>query len=321
MVRLSDLAEVRATDPDKAKELGATPLFPAPAPGQSRFVRARELQDLLLLKGVNLARIQFSGSSQVKIVGAAGDLPDLPTEAPSFSRQRRANQRAAEAICTLLREYVSPDTPWNVEATVATEHVRQVADPGHQVIARGGAEPWTGPQQFELSVQTAEGVVRVPVDAQVTIPDAVVVVRHSLPRGVLVRRADVELRHDADASAIAAVFHDLESVVGMETTQSVPEGRLLSGDMVRPPLWVRRGEVVTVYARAAGIRVRTQARARDDGSRGELVAVESLNDRKTFFARVCGIREVEVFARAVRAEPDESAVREPLGKVQRVAQY
>ncbi len=69
-------------------------------------------------------------------------------------------------------------------------------------------------------------------------------------------------------------------------------------DDLRPPLWVHRGDVVTVYANTAGIRIRTTARARDDGSQGELVAVESLLDRSTYYARVSGIREVEVFARA-----------------------
>ena len=69
-------------------------------------------------------------------------------------------------------------------------------------------------------------------------------------------------------------------------------------DALRTPALVRRGDVVTVYARSAGIRVRTAARARDDGSQGDLVSVESLLDRSTFFARVSGIREVEVYARS-----------------------
>ena len=68
---------------------------------------------------------------------------------------------------------------------------------------------------------------------------------------------------------------------------------------------MRRGEVVTVYARASGIRVRTVARSRDDGGEGELVSVESLADRSTFYARVSGIREVEVYARAARADGKE----------------
>ena len=101
-------------------------------------------------------------------------------------------------------------------------------------------------------------------------------------------------------------FHTLADVVGKETTRAIAAGKPLTRDAVRPPVLVRRGEVVTVYARAAGIRIRTMARARDDGGEGELVAVEPLTDRNTFFARVSGIREVEVFARSPRAETLEA---------------
>ena len=51
-------------------------------------------------------------------------------------------------------------------------------------------------------------------------------------------------------------------------------------DALRQPLAVHRGEVITVLARAGGIRIRTNARAHDEGSVGELVAVESLLNRK-----------------------------------------
>ena len=63
----------------------------------------------------------------------------------------------------------------------------------------------------------------------------------------------------------------------------MPAGKPLAQDELHAPFLVRRGEVVTVYARAAGIRIRTVARTRDDGGEGELVAVESLTDRRAFY--------------------------------------
>jgi flagella basal body P-ring formation protein FlgA len=79
--------------------------------------------------------------------------------------------------------------------------------------------------------------------------------------------------------------------------------------MLRTPLMVHRGEIVTVYARSGGVSVRTTARVREDGGMGDLVSVESLTERKGFIARVCGIRELEVFARAAQAE---SAAKAPV---------
>ena len=96
----------------------------------------------------------------------------------------------------------------------------------------------------------------------------------------------------------------------------MPAGSVIDRETVRAPLLVRRGDVVTVYARSGSVRVRTTARARDDASAGEVVSVESLADRSTYLARVSGIREVEVFAHSPRAEssqlPAATAMVEPL---------
>ena len=48
---------------------------------------------------------------------------------------------------------------------------------------------------------------------------------------------------------------------------------------IRRPVVVRRGDAVTLYARSAGLRVRTTVRAREDGGVGDLITVESLDDR------------------------------------------
>ena len=123
-------------------------------------------------------------------------------------------------------------------------------------------------------------------------------------RGAVIHQSDVEMAHAAADGG--GDFHAFADVVGKETTRAIAAGKPLTQDAVRPQVLVRRGEVVSVYARAAGIRIRTMARARDDGGDGELVAVETLTDRSTFFARVSGIREVEVYARAPRAEVSQS---------------
>ena len=55
------------------------------------------------------------------------------------------------------------------------------------------------------------------------------------------------------------------------------------------------------------MQVRTTARAREDGSQGDLITVESLTERKPFFARVCGPQEVEVLPDSVRVAAVESS--------------
>ena len=69
VVRLGDVAEIYGADPRQADALRAIELFPSPPPGRPRFLPVREVQDLLLLRGIILTEHHFSGSSQVTING------------------------------------------------------------------------------------------------------------------------------------------------------------------------------------------------------------------------------------------------------------
>jgi hypothetical protein len=66
--------------------------------------------------------------------------------------------------------------------------------------------------------------------------------------------------------------------------------------------------VVTVFARAAGVEVRTTARAKDEGSAGQVIAVEVIGERQSFLARVSGPQEVEVLAASAGVEPEPAAM-------------
>jgi flagella basal body P-ring formation protein FlgA len=118
----------------------------------------------------------------------------------------------------------------------------------------------------------------------------------------MVRPEDVELQSVNTREGTSDYCTSVEEVIGRQTTRALAAGAPVPRDAIRQPLLVRRGEVVTVHARGPGVHVRITARAREDGSLGELVSVESLHDRKTFLARVCDSREVEVFAGAVRVQ-------------------
>ena len=69
---------------------------------------------------------------------------------------------------------------------------------------------------------------------------------------------------------------------------------------------MKRGEEIAVYARGGGIQVRTVARARQDGARGELIGVESLEAKEPFDAVVTGIARSRGVLRQPGARAGES---------------
>ena len=303
VVKLGDVAEIFSADRQQVGRLAAIELFPPPPPPQQRFLRIRELQDLLLLRGVNLTEHSFSGSSQITVQGhSQAGRADAPAAALPPALVRKISQRVCQSVTQYLKEHAAADQPWIVEAELSDAQARQVGDAARGLTISGGSPPWLGAQRFVVSATSAKGPWRFPLDAQVSLPATVVVTSRALARGAVVHQSDVEMAHAAADESDGGALRSFADVVGKETTRAIAAGRALTPDAVRSQVLVRRGEVVTVYARAAGIRIRTMARAHDDGSDGELVAVETLSDRSTFFARVSGIREVEVYARSPRAE-------------------
>jgi flagella basal body P-ring formation protein FlgA len=301
VVTVGDVAEVVSSDPEEAAALSAMELFPTPPPGTRRFFDARQLQDFLIGRGINPVEHRFSGSSRVAVVAAA-EGKDASEGPLALSASKRAQRRICDAVVRYLRRQTSQTEPWTVDVSLDDAQARRLNAAEGEISIRGGATPWVGIQRFEATVPAAGGPVRFAFDAQVTLPPAVVVATRSLSRGAVIRAGDVELQKTQTFDGTADRFHSLDDVLGKETTRTIAAGRILDRKSLREPLVVRRGEVITVYARSAGVRVRTMARARQEGSLGELIAVESLLDRTAYFARVSGIQEAEVYARPPQAD-------------------
>jgi len=308
VVRLGEVAKIFAADRREADSLGAIELVPAPSPGQQRFLRLREIQDILILRGANLAAHSFSGSNQVMVSAAAPAEPAGERPVP-ISTAKKAGLRVRKALVQYLEQHVSATEPWSVEVELNQAQARLVSDAGCRISINGGRPPWVGSQRFEVSVTSPNGPLRFLLDAHVELPPRVVVATRSLPRGAVVQTADIQLQYGKPIGNQAESFHSLEEVLGQQTVRAISAGKVLEQKSLRPPLLVRRGRPVTVYARSPGVKITTTARARDDGSLGDLVAVESMLNRRRYFARVCGIDEVEVYARSKRAGGATSAGR------------
>ncbi len=324
LVLLGDIAEVTSGNPDEAKQLATLDIMAAPAAGQRRYLRARELQDLLTERGVNWRDHRLSGASQVAIIGAL-DKPTITKpkasaamQGPSVS-QREATARAQAALLDYIEECTDRAAAWQVKFELTNEQAQFVGKAGEQLVVSGGEPPWTGQQQFHLTA-TLDGQTRqTSVRVEVTLPPMLVVASHPLPRGAIVRADDVRLQPGIASKGESHAYQSLEEVVGKEIHRAVAEGQILDDQSVRAPLLVKRGDIVTVYARSGGVQVRTTARAREDGSHNDLVSVESLADRSAYFTRVIGVQEVEVYAHAVSVPGEIEPPRDTRKVAQRAA--
>jgi flagellar basal body P-ring formation protein FlgA len=123
----------------------------------------------------------------------------------------------------------------------------------------------------------------------------VVQLKGTVPRGAVLRAEDLVERpvspdrHDPETHPTGT-----QELIGRETTRVLRGGETIRrGDVREVPL-VRRGELVTVHSRRAGITVRMEARSMDEGSVGQSVTVVALDGKNKYVTRVVGYHEVEV---------------------------
>lgn len=308
VVTLGDVAQIVTTDPEQARRLAGIELGLAPAEGARRTIRLREIQDAVTLAGENLALHRMSGASEVQIQNPAPAIePPAPAPAVSAAPQPRlapvrhdrlVKEVAGEAL-NYLREVTGERNGWRVEVRADAATLTTLSEAESYSIG-GGHPPYTGLQNFRVVCQTPDGPAELRLPVEVEQAPACVVLKRAINRGTVLGPGDVELAIPPDAAikATDTVYYDLDQVHGQELTQTLPAGSVVKATVVAAPVVVKRGQAVTVYSRAAGVTVRTTARAKDEGCLNALIAVETIDTKQSFFARVRGPQEVEVLAQA-----------------------
>jgi flagella basal body P-ring formation protein FlgA len=327
VVRLGDVAKVTADSAKEATRLAAIPIMPAPAPGTERFLRMREVQDLLSARGEDMDALRFKGELVVDISAPQTSAPQAsaapaPGSTNSDAKTARLNALSTGTAATeaalpsdaaaaqvrdelnrLVIDYLNHSSgqsaAWHVAFSLPGQQLTALpADPSGWKIS-GGAAPWTGKQRLFVRFNGPHGPDSFVLPTDVSLPMPVAVAIRPLDRGAVVTAADVEIQQ-RDATGLAngrsVPMASLEKLLGMEVTRSIQVGDVVMSDSVQLPVLVKRGDAVTVYARGGGIQVHTIARARENGSLGQPVQLESLETHKPYDAVVTGTREALVLS-------------------------
>ena len=85
-----------------------------------------------------------------------------------------------------------------------------------------------------------------------------------------------------------------QPVGGMLAKRDLEPGQVVTSDLLYMPLYVRKGESVTVKATAGSVTIAATMRAKAAGKLGETIAVEHLSGEGSTIARIIGPRILEV---------------------------
>ncbi|MGI9257306.1 MAG: flagellar basal body P-ring formation chaperone FlgA [Gammaproteobacteria bacterium] len=103
----------------------------------------------------------------------------------------------------------------------------------------------------------------------------VVVTANSMSRGQRISEADVRLHQSSSATLPLNYVTQLEDVVGLTLTRSMPAGTVLVSGALDYPNLVTRGDLVTLIAGARGIMVKSAGTALEDAALTERVRVRT----------------------------------------------
>lgn len=315
VVRLADVADIADADPATVKRLGEIALSPAPAPGGESLLDFETIRSRLQAHGVDLARIEFTGSSAIRIKStemrepAAGKTqPPQPARGDITDWQyRRAESLVAEAVRQHLASAAPELGQVNVEVRLDREDVLRVLSlAGQGLIASGGRAPWDAWQSMTLRGRNQQSEFR--ASCRISPRPFVVVARHALPRGHILRPEDLAWRQIEQTAGAATRPED---VVGRETTRTFRPDEPIDPAAIQTVPLIRSNDIVTVYARQPGVTVKRLMKSREDGSAGDQVTLVTLDGRQQIVARVTGYHEAEAIGSTggdsrVRFEPPPS---------------
>lgn len=215
--------------------------------------------------------------------------------AASEGRQQLPEKEVRTAVERLLAEKVE-GRGWEVT-------IRQLVIPGGVTIPKGVRDleliapaAWDGwgPVSLALVVRVNGAVeknlsLRLAVEARTEM----VVAGRQLQPGTVLTRDDLQLQVRDVAQAAGLHLKNIDDALGKRLKTVVRSGAPLRGNQLEKVPVVRTGQLVTIVAENAGMRITVTGRAKSAGGVGDLIRVENISSHKEFPARVLDSSTVE----------------------------
>lgn len=307
VVRLGDIADVDHEDETAREEIADLSLAPAPARGERIEFTAAQIREALALRTDSGSEVVVVGEASVeggdykedriqkkKARRAVREVRQTSGYEDEQLREETLRSRVEEATRQMLSTKIDPKANWVVELDPAAFEGITVQGDEPLRVAGGGA-PWTGSQNLTLYVGKPGAERRRVFRANVSKQFLAVVALRDVKQGEVLSAGDMEKKTIALASYPGDAIDTPEEAAQLETTRPIKAGQVISKSSVRNPVLVRRNDVINLIAVGAGVRIKTQGKAIQEGGWNDVILVQNLDNPKTVRARITGDGEATVF--------------------------
>ncbi len=328
-ILVRDVAHVLDVEPSQADRYGSVTVRPAPKPGQAADVSLDELREALVRAGANPVEFRVCGSTQCHVVRALtlhvveepddgsagsrywwparatdgepqGDIPSASHEITVTVPEPQGERKTLEEV---LREFVAEKTAGlggrsHVRFSANVRDALALRKPEYDFRVHWRSERRLGSCGIEVDVRKdGRRVQTIPMIAEVSVTLPVVSAVKPINRGQVVRESDVCLEKRDFFHTDRIGLTELEAVIGQQARRLIHRGEMVRHRDLRPRPLIRRGDLVTVWSQAGGLRVKTVVKALEDGTFGELIEVRNEASGEKFRVSVVAPQTAKVVSR------------------------
>lgn len=115
------------------------------------------------------------------------------------------------------------------------------------------------------------------ISAQVNHYGPAVITNHSLPRNTVIKSSHLSVTEVDVTNLRSAYFTNSKDIVDWTTKRSIAAGSIITANMLKTPIAIRKGNSLLIEARRNGVTIRASGTALEDGEIGKQIKVK--NDR------------------------------------------
>ena len=281
-IYLGKICTVTGKNTAQIKRIKGVVLGRAPLPGSARHITADYIRLRLKQAKVDLKRVRLQVPQSIEVVRASVII-------------------SREEIKRAVSDFIFANIPWDKDRV----KIRKILVNSDVTLPKGNVsyriEPlrntdYKGKVPFPIHFKV-NGLFqkRILVTAEISVLTDVVVARKSLRRYSRIEEDDIELREKDLSRTRSNVITDPDEVLGKRAKRSIAAGTILRPGLIEYPPVVKRGDVVLVVAKSAGLRITALGVVNErEGRLGERIKVENLDSKKNIYARVLDSKTVEV---------------------------
>ncbi len=202
---------------------------------------------------------------------------------------------------TILQEIILDKTTLskdNIKISNFSSHPASISIPmgviEHQVISKSNANHLGRVMAFVSILVDGYEQARVKLSADIQLFGDVVVTAKTLKRRKVISASDIDVRNQDITMLGPGYVDDPNLAVGKELTTTLRPGTVVYSRLLKNPILVKRGDVVSILAQTNSLKVSVPGRVQDAGAKGDTIRVKNLMSRREIYAKVINSNQVQV---------------------------